>query len=1495
MVSEQELLQLPPALRMAAKSGRGRKQKKHDERMTLKNEAKAMRLRLAQMGDKADDVVAPDSLRVDHNVTYPALVVEAENRDSSGKKYSAEVLKKKIRKVEKMLDKSTPGSKEIKVLQKKLIDYRSQLKQQKRQTDTRLRLDRSYSPSEVRGKESAEEQQHGSVHSDTFSAEKVEEKEVDTDRIENKVKKQEHANMYSLEMLKRKMKKVEKMLQKSAAGSKEYKKLQKKQMDYERQIREQGFPQFMTEDKMYENRVHQFEKTDVVCLDAIPYQNRLSWERASEKKEKGSKQTAEKGNNEGAQQQKDPSRSGNNIAEIGKMEDLKSKSSQFNNITHYEQDDKLRKQAYLEEARKLRQEALAKRRIEEESLKKTKGEEVENVTTKKPTPRLSRTEVAEHKHSEAITASNGVLVDEDYQKGKQAYLEEARRLKQEAKERKRNDRLSEKEEVEEEKVVDNKSYDIEIQSKNLEKDDASQNIPVDNDRRRKKQAYLEEARRLKQEAMKQKSKDVEQAVERQREDETLNKENSVDEECLKDAASLGETSLTDHTDDQLLKSETDIREKKEDDRQSDSISSIDQNSVSNVDEKIPMFLEDIKSRTEKEKENEHSREEENDEETGNSNLVTGDVKSNECKQQNDATSFSGSVQRAKKPSFLEQIKLRTKRTKKLKQQDISTPCTDPDPQKLKPNLLEEIKTKANGNKENERQNNIAASSKPDLHTRDHNFIEETKSRARGQKKDKETDDSTPSNKNAKKPNFLEEIRAKAEKQNEAKQSILDSSSDSGMRGKNSNAESMEPRVQQAEHSEKLGTEKVQFQTRDKTSATDTNQQGEASKFSLDRRSLPEPFSNNTKKLLRELENSEIRQKKLERSLIQNGIRPFEVISYEEAKDKIADITDSMKALITAGMDSYTMEKEYFRLEEQLSKYTAALMLTDEYAEEHRRMEQDWERSIENDNVAAICKLRSHMPVNIRHLTEAELNTVASPNGKTLPKAIARKFKRTNILQLLRVDPDDIEKMHPSLLEGTRTTGLTLTERRALHEHFRDVVGRWTEKRSDPSIEKKWQWYQTLRSKFKETLTAYLRCIEQFGPPGSHQYAKRGDPNGGGCTLLGNQCPIKADAAIDYSDDYGYTKEAVYENSGNRSEPKKKSPREISVSNEKSSKVTTSSEEETMQNYRDRLRLDADETEVNKKLLRELFHSDKRTKTLEKQLTQAGLSLPKEDISYDVAKTRVAELTEELKKVAVNMGSTSDAKQLAELEHTFGTLSQDLDKYTNALMLTKEWAKEQKDKEHKWESDISAANYEALQKVRRHMPVNIRNVSETTLATDLTPNGKVLPKAIAKKFKRTNILMILRTDPSVIEVMHPSSLESMRTTGLTLTERRAIHEHMKEIAPKWKAMTSDKMCERKWMWHASLQSKLKEMLEKYDKHVEQYGPPGNHPYRKRNDLNGVGCPLIGNQCPIKADLVIDYSGDYGFPDTAEYEQQTVAKSNLLSMEQLEKRRLEDEYN
>jgi len=708
------------------------------------------------------------------------------------------------------------------------------------------------------------------------------------------------------------------------------------------------------------------------------------------------------------------------------------------------------------------------------------------------------------------------------------------------------------------------------------------------------------------------------------------------------------------------------------------------------------------------------------------------------------------------------------------------------------------------------------------------------------------------------------------------------------------AQAEQQRREEIESQKREKKEGLRKEADEKQIMTHEELQQEASKNFLDRKALTEPYSENTKRILRALEDMESRHTKLERSLAQNGIQVSEDIPYEVAKDKITEITESMKELATADMDPYAIEKKYNHLEEELAKYSSALMLTDEYAEEQKRLEQEWEDAIEEDNMVALERLRSHMPVTVRSLTEEELSSTPSPNGKILPKAFARKFKRTNILQLLRVNPDDIEKMHPSLLEGIRTTGLTLTERRAIHEHLRDVAERWEEKQSDPSVEKKWQWFQSLKIKFKETLNAYTMHVEKYGPPGNHPYAQRNNPGGGGCPLLGNQCPLKADAVVDYSEDYGYPKEAVYEASDTQRPNRSASMRSSRRSSQplQPSKVK-SSETEIMEELRERLQLDPEETDVDKKLLRELFHAEKRTRSLEKQLTQAGLSLPQEDISYSVAKAKVAGLTEEIKELAAKMGNTADSKEIAKLESEFGRLSQELDKYNNAMMLTKEWAQEQEDKERQWEADVSPDNYEALQKIWRHMPVNIRDLSEAVLTSAPTPNGKVLPTAMAKKFKRTNILMLLRLDPADIEPMHPSSLEAMRTTGLTLTERRALHEHLKDLAPKWQLMTSDKMAERKWMWHASLKSKFKEVLEKYDQHVKQYGPPGNHPYAKRNDPGSGGCPLLGNQCPVKADLATDYNGDYGFPDYPVYMKDTVAKSKLLSMEDIERRKHEDE--
>ena len=662
----------------------------------------------------------------------------------------------------------------------------------------------------------------------------------------------------------------------------------------------------------------------------------------------------------------------------------------------------------------------------------------------------------------------------------------------------------------------------------------------------------------------------------------------------------------------------------------------------------------------------------------------------------------------------------------------------------------------------------------------------------------------------------------------------------------------------------------------------------ASQEYLDIRNIPEPHSANTKKILFELGAAEERQNRLEKTLKQNGIAVSEDIPYEVAKDKIAELQEQMKTLAASEEDQYIVQKKYYAMEEQMSKYFTALMLTDEYAEEQRLVESNWEESIEADNIAALRRVRSHMPVNIRNMTEEELICNSTPNGKTLPKAMAVRFKRTNVLQLIRVNPLDLERMHPSLIEGLRSTGLTLTERRALHEHLKDVGAKWQELQQDPSLERKYSWFLSLKSKFKEMVTAYDKHVQEFGPPGNHPYAKRGDPPGTGCALLGNQCPVKADAVVSYDDDYGYTTEAEFE--GGMPAPSKTAAKSKSLS---FSSSTKKKDDVLLASIRERIHLTDEESIVDSKLLRELFFAEKRTISLEKQLAQNGIALPKEDIPYAVAKAKVVELTEEIKVVAIKMGETVDMKLMMALEKEYSQLSDDLEKYNNSLMLTKEWAQELLEKERQWEERIRPANQEALRQIRRHMPVNIKDLSEQDLIQGFTPNGMQLPQKIVRKFKRTNILQLLRMPPSMIEPMHPSSLESMRSTGLTLTERRALHEHLKELGAKWKASSNDKMAERKWMWHESLRGKFKELVDKFDRHIEEYGPPDNHPYAKRGESGG-GCPLIGKQCPVKADQEEDYSEDYGFPPEDVYNVEKVKKSNLLTVEELERRKQDDDW-
>ena len=287
----------------------------------------------------------------------------------------------------------------------------------------------------------------------------------------------------------------------------------------------------------------------------------------------------------------------------------------------------------------------------------------------------------------------------------------------------------------------------------------------------------------------------------------------------------------------------------------------------------------------------------------------------------------------------------------------------------------------------------------------------------------------------------------------------------------------------------------------------------------------------------------------------------------------------------------------------------------------------------------------------------------------------------------------------------------------------------------------------------------------------------------------------------------------------------------------------------------------------KDLLEKLYEAEKRQKKLEKQLAQAGVAIA-EDIDYQEALNKVGEIAKRMNEIGGSDVVVADKAEQNRLREEYFKLEQEMERYNTALVLSEEYQAEQDRLELKWEADNEPLNMEALKKIRRHMPVNIRHLSEADLTTKPSPNGKYLPVAIAKKFKRTNILQCLRLNPDDLECMHPATLENMRVTGLTLTERRALYIHFKPIGPKWEKNKAEKMTERKWTWYQMMRNNFKENVAPFQRHIDQYGGPENHT-----------CPLIGKQCPIRADKNPDYDGDYGWTENAEYEVSDVRKADV----------------
>jgi hypothetical protein len=111
----------------------------------------------------------------------------------------------------------------------------------------------------------------------------------------------------------------------------------------------------------------------------------------------------------------------------------------------------------------------------------------------------------------------------------------------------------------------------------------------------------------------------------------------------------------------------------------------------------------------------------------------------------------------------------------------------------------------------------------------------------------------------------------------------------------------------------------------------------------------------------------------------------------------------------------------------------------------------------------------------------------------------------------------------------------------------------------------------------------------------------------------------------------------------------------------------------MEAIRERLVLQEGESAIDQKLLRDFF-SPKNAPPVSKSIRSKGPYSPERRHSiYAGTKFKTTEITEEIKVIASKIDVVTDVKQMARLEKDYTKLSDNLKKYSNAMMLSKEWA------------------------------------------------------------------------------------------------------------------------------------------------------------------------------------------------------------------------------
>lgn len=276
------------------------------------------------------------------------------------------------------------------------------------------------------------------------------------------------------------------------------------------------------------------------------------------------------------------------------------------------------------------------------------------------------------------------------------------------------------------------------------------------------------------------------------------------------------------------------------------------------------------------------------------------------------------------------------------------------------------------------------------------------------------------------------------------------------------------------------------------------------------------------KLLQDLEDAQGRQKRLEQQLNKAGIQIAEDIPYATAKAEVQKIASQMQEIGTSQAThpdpkiQAKLRQDYFVLEQQMEKYMRALELTDEYLKEQEEMERKFDDDNQDANQEALEQVWKHMPVNIRQYSVEDWLATRTPSGKYIPKAFLLKFARTNILTILRMQPDFVQRAHPSNLEQRRVTGLTLTERRALQAYLYPIATTKWRNAKDALTKRKWNWYCILRQTLKDHLLTWQHHVAQY------------EQVNGECTCDGFKCPVKANQKLDYfKDDYGYPSNLNY--------------------------------------------------------------------------------------------------------------------------------------------------------------------------------------------------------------------------------------------------------------------------------------------------------------------------------------------------------------------------------